>query len=342
MSVRPSHAQPGPQAYLGGYGRAGLRHLRQDPSSGELQELQGMEVAGEPSWLCASPDGRLLYSANEGSSTLTVYERGAQGRLQPLQELASGGRGPVHISLHAGMALVAHYGSGQLACWRLGEQGLLDGAPRVLDTAQGPGPSHAHMAACDPQGRFLLVSDLGQDALLCWRFEPGLGPQGRAQVWRTPAGSGPRHFQFHASLPGQLYLLNETASSLSWLELEPHSGGLSHKLTLSSLPKGYSQTSYASDLRLSPSGRHLYALNRLHDSIAIFELNAEGRPRLLGHEPTRGSYPRSACFGPDGRWFYTCNQRGDSLSRFWVRSDGGLHYAGQQAMPSPAMLLFVG
>ncbi|MFN5048048.1 lactonase family protein [Roseateles sp.] len=342
MSVRPSHAQPGPQAYLGGYGRAGLRHLRQDPSSGELQELQGMEVAGEPSWLCASPDGRLLYSANEGSSTLTVYERGDQGRLQPLQELASGGRGPVHISLHAGMALVAHYGSGQLACWRLGEQGLLDGAPRVLDTAQWPGPSHAHMAACDPQGRFLLVSDLGQDALLCWRFEPGLGPQGRAQVWRTPAGSGPRHFQFHASLPGQLYLLNETASSLSWLELEPHSGGLSHKLTLSSLPKGYSQTSYASDLRLSPSGRHLYALNRLHDSIAIFELNAEGRPRLLGHEPTRGSYPRSACFGPDGRWFYTCNQRGDSLSRFWVRSDGGLHYAGQQAMPSPAMLLFVG
>lgn len=329
-------------AYLGGYGSAGLAVLRQDPSSGALQELQRLQEPGEPSWLCASADGRLLYSANEGDSTLSVYERGPQGRLQRLQQVASGGQGPVHISLQGAWAVVAHYGSGGLACWRLDGQGLLAGPPRIVGTALAPGPSHAHMAGCDPGQGYLLASDLAQDVLLSWRFELGLGPADQPQVWRAPKGAGPRHFQFHPGLPGQLYLLHETASSLSWLQLDVRRGALEHQLTLSSLPAGHTETSYASDLRLSPSGRHLYALNRLHDSIAIFELNAEGRPRLLGHEPTRGSYPRSACFGPDGRWFYTCNQRGDSLSRFWVRADGGLHYAGQQAMPSPAMLLFVG
>lgn len=328
-------------AYLGSYGPEGLAAFTQDAQSGALQLLQRVENRGEPSWLCASPDGRLLYAVNEGASSVAVYERAADGRLRLLQERPSGGQGPVHISLAAGLAIVAHYGSGGLACWRLDGQGLLTGAPVVLPTALGPGATHAHMAGCDPTGRYLLASDLGQDALLCWRFDPALGGAGPAQVWRAPQGAGPRHFQFHPQLAGQLYLLNELSSTLSWLSLDERNGTLSHQLSLSSLPAGFRETSYASDLRISAHGRRLYALNRLHDSVAIFELGRDGRPSLLGHESTRGSYPRSAAFSPDGRWFYTCNQRAGTVSRFWVQADGGLHYAGQQNLPTPAALLFV-
>ncbi|MEJ6000897.1 lactonase family protein [Paucibacter soli] len=340
--LMPSRASPAPvHAYLGSYGPEGLGCYLQDAESGLLQPRGRVENRGEPSWLCAAPDGGLLYAANEAASTLGVYARAADGGLRLLQERASGGVGPVHISLQGGLAFVAHYGSGEIACWRLDAQGLLGERLALLPSASGPGPSHAHMAGCDPSGRYLLASDLGQGSLLSWRLDEAAGRLGPPRVWQGPPGAGPRHFRFHPLRPQWLYLLNETASTLSWLHFDASDGSIRQDLTLSSLPAGHRGTSYASDLRITADGRHLYALNRLHDSIAIFELGRDGQPRLLGHEPSRGSYPRSAALSPDGRWLYVCNQRGGNVSRFWVQADGGLHHAGLQSLPAPAALVFV-
>ena len=125
-----------------------------------------------------------------------------------------------------------------------------------------------------------------------------------------------------------------------WI-FDPANGRLEPRGECSSLPAGHAGRSYASDLRLSPDGRHLYALNRLHDSIAIFAIEAEGRPRLLAHEWTRGSYPRSATFDPAGRFFYVCNQRSEQLTVFERQADGGLRFTGLYlAVPAPACLVF--
>ncbi|MDT9002379.1 lactonase family protein [Paucibacter sp. APW11] len=334
-------------AYVGSYGPSGLSRLRL--AQGHWQALAGQPGPGDPSWLSAHAGGRRLYAALEGANELRVYDREPDGGLQLLQQRASGGSGPVHISLDtAGRhALVAHYGSGELALWALDEQGLLAErlALRRTGEAQGQVLPHAHMAQWDPSGRFVLCSDLGLDSLFCWRFDAAAAPTQRlaetSQRWRSASGAGPRHFRFHPRLLQQLYLLNELDSTLVWLRLDPDSGALQAQLRLSSLPAGHRDTSYASDLLISADGRRLYALNRLHDSIAVFALAPDGAPQLLGHEPTRGSFPRSASFSPDGRWLFTCNQRGNSISRFALDESGWPRFQDQLTVDAPASLLLL-
>jgi 6-phosphogluconolactonase (cycloisomerase 2 family) len=354
--------------YVGGYAPncEGIYRFAADAATGHLRPAGLTPNPHSPSWLQADPARPgLLYAANEGGGSVHVYRQQADGApLQLLQALPSGGEGPVHLSLHptAPFAFVPHYGSAELAVLRRAADGQLSpvGLHPSCDRSQpedcrlGParaltGPPgsfalsgheapHMHMAQSTRDGRFVLASDLGRDRLAVWPFNLESGALGRRQDLALSPGAGPRHFVFHPKDATQLYLLNEQASTLAWLQLEPQSGRLSPRAEISSLPQGFAGTNFAADLIASADGRFLYALNRLHDSIAVFALAADGAPRLIAHEWTRGSYPRSARFSPCGRWFYVCNQRSDHVAVFAVDAATGLpRFAGQYvAVPSPA------
>lgn len=338
----PSPRTASLDAYVGSYGPSGISRL---VLGEQWQAREGLPGAGDPSWLIASADGRRVYAAMEGGDQLRVYQRDADGALRLSAERASGGRGPVHLALDASERhlLIAHYVSGELALWSLDAEGLPQQCLALRRTGPGEPQPHAHMAQWDPSGHFVLCSDLGQDSLLCWRFDPTAPERLAAQPlrWSSRAGAGPRHFRFHPRLAQQLYLLNELDSTLVWLQLDTDSGALQTRLTLSSLPDAHRETSYASDLLISADGQRLYALNRLHDSIAVFALDAVGVPHLLGHEPTGGSFPRSASLTPDGRWLLVCNQRGDRISRFALDEGGWPRPIDQWSVPAPASLLLL-
>lgn len=370
-----SSAQSRPSAapfsvHIGAYApnSEGIYSFSADPATGHLRPRGPSGLTRNPhspSWLQADPARPgLLYAANEGGGSVHVYRQQADGALQLLQALPSGGQGPVHLSLHptAPFAFVPHYGSADLAVLRRAADGQLSPvglhpscdrslpedcrlgperaakAPPGSFAISGHEAAHMHMALSSPDGRFVLASDLGRDRLAVWPFNPETGALGSRQDLALSPGAGPRHFVFHPRDARQLYLLNEEASTLAWLQMEPHSGRLSQRLEISALPEGFAGTNFASDLIASADGRFLYALNRLHDSIAVFALAADGTPRLLTHEWTRGSYPRSARFSPCGRWFYVCNQRSDHVTVFAVDAASGLpRFAGQYvAVPSPA------
>lgn len=358
--------------HIGGYApRAeGLYSFEANPATGHLSPAGLTRNPHSPSWLQADPSRPgLLYAVNEGDSSLHVYRQAAAGEaasapLQLLQTLPSGGRGPVHLSLHpsAPFAFVAHYGSADLAVLRraadgeLAPAGLHPSCERSRPDDCRPGPTraalappgsfaisghdapHVHMGLSSPDGHFVLASDLGRDRLAVWSFNTESGALGPRQDLALSAGAGPRHFVFRPRDAAQLYVINEEASTLAWLQMEPRTGRLTQLAELSSLPDGFAGTSFASDLLAAADGRFLYALNRLHDSIAVFALAADGRPRLLAHEWTRGSFPRSARFSPDGRFLYVCNQRSDHVAVFAVDVATGLpRFAGQYvAVPSPA------
>lgn len=358
-------------AYVGSYGPngQGLYSFKQDPASGALQALGLSPGPRNPSWLCASADGAHLFVANEhedsesGSGEVTAYARDRHnGSLTLINSVASGGARPVHLSLDASerFLFVANYGGGSVAVLPLAAAGRL-GPPMMLarhaelfaDGTFGPQPAeqscpgsfaisdhggpHAHMAQLAPNGRHLLVSDLGLDLMISWRFDAGR--LSAPQTLAMSPGAGPRHFVFHPQRREHCYVLNEAASTLAWLHFDADNGALSPRAELSSLPPGFKGTSFASDLRFGADGRHLYCLNRLHDSVAIFALALDGSIQLLGHEWTRGSYPRSFAIDPSGRYLYVCNQRSDHLAVFGVRADGGLDFTGQYvAVGSPVAI----
>ncbi|WP_263573080.1 lactonase family protein [Roseateles oligotrophus] len=368
-------ATPCAHAYVGSYGPngLGLYSFAQGPNSGDLRPLAVTEGPRNPSWLCSNADGSRLYVANEhedaegGAGTITAYARDAQsGTLTLINSVSAGGARPVHLSLDDAerFVFVANYGGGSVAVLALAADGGLSAPLALMRHAEvfgnrplGPQPAalsspgsfaisdhdgpHAHMARLDPSGRYLLVSDLGLDLMISWRFDAQSGQLSTPQTFAASPGAGPRHFVFHPQQAQHCYVLNEEASTLAWLHFDAATGRLTARAELSSLPAGFKGTNFAADLRFSPDGRWLYCLNRLHDSVAIFAVASDGSLALSGHEWTRGSYPRSFAFDPSGRFMYVCNQRSDHLAVFAVRADGGLDFTGQFiAVGSPVAICF--
>ena len=93
----------------------------------------------------------------------------------------------------------------------------------------------------------------------------------------------------------------------------------------------------------SADGRNGYAGNRLHASIAIFSVAADGRLTYVGEEWTRGNYPRSFSIDPTGRFLYCCNQRADAVTVFRVNpATGALSFTGQYvAVGNPSSVVFL-
>jgi 6-phosphogluconolactonase len=320
-------------------------------ADGGLKPLGLTPNANSPSWLAAS--GHLVYAAEEGGNHVAVYAQDDAGRLSLLQREPSGGRSPAHLSLSAGHVWVAHYGDARFAALPLQADGRM-GAAESWQSCTGadclPGPQraakappgsqansgheapHAHMIQASPDGRWLLGTDLGRDRLLAWPLTHG-APKATAQELALSPGSGPRHFVFHPTDPRWVYVLQEESSTLSTVELTASGPRLHGEISL--LPAGFAGTSYASDLMVAPDGRHLYALNRLHDSLAVISLAKQQSPRLLDHHWVHGSYPRSACRA--GHHLYVCNQRSDQLSHFDLIRPERPRFSGRQTpVPAPA------
>ena len=94
---------------------------------------------------------------------------------------------------------------------------------------------------------------------------------------------------------------------------------------------------------VTPNGRFIYVANRLHNTIAIFAVAADGRVRWLGEEWTRGDYPRNIALDSSGRFMYACNHRSDNVTVFRVNpASGSLAFANLYVpVGSPAIITFL-
>ena len=366
-------------AYVGTYSAAvdgggsngkGIYLFEMDITSGELSRIKLAAEARNASWLSLDPSGRHLYAVNEvadfdgnsGSVSAFAVNR-ANGELQLLNVVSSEGAGPAHLSVDASgkFVFVANYAGGTLAVLPILSTGALGPATDVHQDTGSLGPKipasaaagfsfsghdkpHAHMIHADPGNRFVLQSDLGQDRIYVYRLDPAAGKLSPVNdpFVALPPGDGPRHFTFHRN--GRwLYSLQEEGSTVVFFHFDPATGSLRAQQTISTVPTGFKGTNFTSEILLSPDGRFLYAANRLHDSIAIFSLNGEGRLHSLGETSTRGDYPRYIGSAPGGAFLYACNQRSDSIASFRVdRKSGMLTFTGRYtSIGSPACILFL-
>jgi 6-phosphogluconolactonase (cycloisomerase 2 family) len=200
------------------------------------------------------------------------------------------------------------------------------------------------MIQADPSGRRVLHVDLGLDTIFVWGFDAQRGvltPNDPPSI-TLPPGDGPRHFHFHPN--GRwLYSLQEEGSTVVLFDYDAASGRLTARQTLSTLPPQFAGSSFGSEILVSFDGRHVYAGNRLHDSVAMFSVGADGRLTYVGEEWTRGNYPRSFTLDPAGRFLYCCNQRSDAVTVFRVdRATGALAFTGQYVpVGNPSMMVIL-
>jgi 6-phosphogluconolactonase len=128
-----------------------------------------------------------------------------------------------------------------------------------------------------------------------------------------------------------------------FFHFDPATGSLSPQQTISTLPPGFKGTSFTAEIVLSPDERFLYASNRLHDSIAIFSVNHDGRLSYVSETSTMGDYPRHIQIASGGAFLYACNQRSDSIASFRIdQRTGQLRFTGQYTgVGSPACIIFL-
>lgn len=354
-----------------GNGR-GIHIFRVDRETGAMTAAGIHELGTSPSSLVLNASGTRLYSANEtdragddqeGTVSAFAVDR-SDGQLTLLNTVRSGGAGPTYVSLHPSgrSLLVANYFGGSVAVLPILPDGRLGKATDVKVDEGKIGPTratnappgsfafsghdrtHAHMIQADPAGRFVLHVDLGLDQIFVWKFDEQAGtltPNDPPTV-SLPPGDGPRHFHFHPN--GRwLYSIQEEGSTIVAFDYDADSGRLTSRQTISTLPPGFAGSNFCSEILVSADGKFVYAGNRLHDSIGIFSVGANGDLTYLGEEWTRGDYPRSFNFDPTGRFLYSCNQRTDNVTVFEVDPHTGqLDFTGQYAgVGNPSCIVFL-
>ena len=354
-----------------GNGR-GIHLFEVNRTTGAMTPAGILELGTSPSCLAVNGAGTRLYSANEtdrvgdnkeGTVSAFAINR-ADGKLELLNSVRSGGAGPTFVSVHPSerFVLVANYFGGSVAVLPVLADGRLGVATDIKNDAGKIGPAkatnappgsfavsghdrtHAHMNQADKSGRFVLHVDLGLDRIFVWKFDDQKGVLAPCEqpFVSLPAGDGPRHFYFHAN--GRwLYSIQEEGSNIVLFDFDAATGRLSSRQTISTLPPGFAGSNFCSAVMVSADGRFVYAGNRLHDSIGIFSIGPNGTLTYVGEEWTRGNYPRSFNVDPTGTYLYCCNQRADNIAVFRVdRQTGGLTFTGHYVgVGNPSSIVFL-
>jgi 6-phosphogluconolactonase len=316
--------------YIGSYASAdqpGIHVCTFEEATGELAVRDSFAGIANPSFLLVHPNGRWLYTVSETSQ----QKDGAPGgvwtlrgmrepwSLKPINHQMSGGDWPCHLEINATgqWLLVSNYGSGTVSVLPILPNGSL-GEMTDLIQHKGSGPNlerqegpHAHSATFTPDQRFVIVADLGMDALLVYAFDAAAGRLREHTRISTRPGAGPRFKVFHPS--GQhVYVNHELDNTVAVYDYDAESGGLRERQVVKTLPPGVPQSAIAG-IQISPQGDRLYVSNRGHDSISVFKIEADGRLVRLAIRPCGGRCPRHIAIAPSGRLLLVANQESNEV-----------------------------
>jgi len=368
-SVRAQEKSEAPRKYLAYIGTyttktqsKGIYAYRFDGATGKLSAMGVAAESADPSFLAVHPNGEYLYTVNEignfngeQSGAVSAYAIDRKtGKLTLLNQVASRGAGPCHISLDktGKYVLVANYDSGTVAVFPVQGDGQLGkytafekhiGSGVNKERQEGP---HAHWIATSPDNRFLLTADLGIDRILISKFHLADGAFTRNKPnsgVKLKSGAGPRHAAFH---PGGkfFYVTSELNSTVTAYSYDAKGGALHELQVISTLPKDFSGENDAAEIAVHPSGKFLYVSNRGRDSIAVFAMDPlKGKLTPVADIATQGKTPRNFAIDPTGRYLLAANQNSNSVVVFKIDLiTGGLILTNQAVeVAAPVCITFV-
>lgn len=364
LSSTTKHKAPAKRwylAYVGTYttktNSKGIYAYRYDGATGKLSSLGVAGESADPSFVAVHPSGKFLYAVNEAgkSSMVSAFALDAKtGKLTLLNQLPALGQDPCYISFDRSgkFALVANYSSGNVVVFPILTDGKLGEHTALVQDRGSLGPNkerqegpHAHWIETSPDNRFALVSDLGIDETLIYRFNAAKGTLSPNQppFARLKAGSGPRHI---AIRPGGkfVYVVSELSSTVTAFRFNAKAGTLHELQTVTTLPKDFSDRNDTAEIAVHPNGKFLYASNRGHESIAVFAIHAtKGTLTFVGNVPTGGKEPRHFAIDPGGNYLLAENQLSNNIVVFKIDlGTGGLTPTGDVIdVPSPVDLTFL-
>ena len=318
------------RVFIGTNKSKGIYFADLNPQTGQLTKPVLSVATKGCGFLAIHPNKKLLYSTGAAS-----FKINNDGTLTHLNTQTTEGGGACHINIDktGQCAMASYYGGGAVASFQVLEDGSLSEAKSFLQH-KGSGEHlkrqdkpHAHSIFIHPDNTYAYVPDLGIDKIMIYKLDPAAGtltPAGEAEV---PGGSmGPRHMKWNSD--GSIaYVLNELDLSVSIFKATAD-GQLEFVKTSSSLPDGFDKTEMtASEIRIHPNGRFIYASNRDltekgRDSITVFTRFEEDFQRLEV-VPSTVWISRNFNIDPSGEWMLVGGMKSNDIAIFEVNSKTG-------------------
>lgn len=310
--------------YAGTYTRESSQGIYKFILDVERQKLEKVEVAakvGSPTYLAITEDQKSLYSVAQdgetgGVAAYTIDQ--ATGDLEKINQVLTEGAPPCHLETYEGTLVTGNYHLGTVELHDISNGEVRDASS--VSKHEGSGPHerqekpHVHYTARTPDGRYVVVADLGTDELTT--YEVRNNELVKAQTLKVKAGSGPRHVAFHPSKP-VAYLLTELSSEVVVLDYDATDGSFTEKQYISALPEDYKGENDASAIHVSSDGKFVYAGNRGHNSIAVYQVNEEtGELTWIENTLTGGEWPRDFVLDPSEKFLIASNQHTGNLVLF--------------------------
>ena len=337
----------------------GIYHCQLNTENGKLSASSLAAEMEGPGFLAWHPKLNVLYAVGglQGTPSVAAFavdQAGGKPQLKLINSLEIGDGGAAHVSVDASgqTLLTAQYGGGSVAVFALDPKGGLKSRTQIIEHSGGSGvvasrqeASHAHWTGFSPDNRFAFVPDLGLDQVVIYAADVAASQLTPHGVGQLPPGAGPRHMVFHPQ-GAWIYVLNELDLSVSLFDYDAQAGTMKLKQTIPTVSKAAlakEQFSSASEIRVHPSGRFVYAANRGHDTISVFAVDAQsGQLTVVELEPVRGATPRNFNLDPQGAWLLAAGQDSHTLASFAVNAETGELTYNRSVIhtPSPICVLF--
>lgn len=304
-----------------------------------------------PSFLTLSPDKKIIYSVNEDGDNSKVsafkFETTAN-QFTFLNSQPSMGNDPCYILNDTDNILIANYSGGNITVFSKNPDGSIGKYKQIMKhenkktPSKPPKPAHMHMVQFTPDKKYVIASDLGNDKVYVYKYNP----KAAVDVLEFHAfimlgkGSGPRHFTF--SPDGRFfYLINELDGSL--YEFKYKEEELVYRDDTTVVDSKFKSKASAADIHVSPDGRFLYATNRGDaNTITCFEITKTGRLKLIKTISTLGKGPRNFTIDPTGNFLLVAHQYSNTVVIFNIdKTTGLLTDSGKRIeLCSPVCLVF--
>ncbi len=347
------------QLLIGTYTRntesEGIYAFDYDPATHDIEACAVTRGIDNPSFLAQHPTLNVVYAVNEigdfqgrGGAVSSFMVTAAA--LQRSSQVTSLGADPCHLEIDPGgrFLIVSNYSGGSFTSLSLDAQGRVRQCQsHVQHSGHSVDPerqssAHVHSGRLASLGKNIYFADLGLDQLVRYPIdEAGIVAAERAESSPVHAGAGPRHFCFDQS-GNYCYVINELDNTLVTFSVDA-GGALTRQYVTSALPADFAGLSYCGEVQLSGQGRFVYVSNRGHDSIAVFEIEAQGRPMPRQHIGSGGVHPRHFSFSLDGELLVVANRDSNNLCCFDVDAQTGkLTATGTEIfVPAPVCVLFL-
>ncbi len=248
----------------------------------------------------------LMREAEQMQSGIKRYDISPYFTLTTQETTLTHGAVAAHLCLFKEKLYCVNYLSGTTIC--LPDKIIAHNGSSVHTKRQTS--SHPHQIQPTPDGKYLIVNDLGTDRIEI--YTPELASL-KFSI-DAPKGSGPRHGVF--SEDGKFYYCaNELNSTVSVYKYS--CGKLFYVSSLSTTPEGFYGENAPSAIRVR--GKYVYVSNRGHDSICVFRRTGKGL-KPYGFIDSYGMSPRDFDFCGD---YLVCgNEDSANIAVFKMQDDG--------------------